>query len=92
MLQPLIWSKEADDTIRRMRAEGATWAEIAATIGLHRNTVIEPGRRLRAVAPAYVPAPPVTRAISDDPNRLPLPAFHPVTWALIDPGNMAGRG
>jgi hypothetical protein len=23
------------------------------------------------------------RAVSEDPNRLPLPAGHPVTWRLI---------
>ncbi len=82
MPQPRVWSEAADRTIREMRASGATWAVIGCTLGLSRNTVIERGRRLRAEAPprqAIIHEP----GISDDPNRLPLRAGHPITWALL---------
>lgn len=82
MPQARTWSEAADSTIRTMRAEGATWAEIGRTLGLSRNTAIERGRRLRAVAPIRA-AVVHEIAVSDDPNRLPLRAGHPITWALL---------
>jgi hypothetical protein len=83
MPQALVWSKAADVTICTMRGSGATWAQIGNTLGLSRNTVIERGRRLRALAPVKVAAPPVEKPVSDDPNRGPLPAGHPLTWRLL---------
>ncbi len=82
MPQARAWTEAADRTIRVMRGEGATWAEIGRILGMSRNTVIERGRRLRAEAPvrAIVVQ---ERPISDDPNRLPLRAGHPITWALL---------
>ncbi len=77
-----IWDEAADRTIREMRAVGATWAMIGQTLGLSRNTVIERGRRLRAEAPVRVAAI-QEKLISDDPNRSPLRAGHPITWALL---------
>jgi hypothetical protein len=65
-----------------MRGQGATWAVIGRTLGLSRNTVIERGRRLRAEAPARVLVV-QEKPVSDDPNRLPLRAGHPITWALL---------
>ncbi len=82
MPQARVWSEVADRTIREMRTSGATWAVIGRTLGLSRNTVIERGRRLRAEAPprqAAIQEP----AISEDPNRLPLRAGHPITWSLL---------
>jgi hypothetical protein len=66
-----------------MRGEGATWAAIGRTLGLSRNTVIERGRRLRAVAPARVVVVVDADAVSDDPGRGPLRAGHPLTWGLL---------
>jgi hypothetical protein len=77
------WTKAADVTICEMRAEGTTWAEIARTLGLSRNTVIERGRRLHAEAPPKTPVPVDAALVSDDPNRGPLPAGHPLTWGLL---------
>jgi hypothetical protein len=78
------WTAAADGVICAMRGEGATWAAIGLRLGLSRNTVIERGRRLRAVAPPRV----VTvvtdaDAVSDDPGRGPLRAGHPLTWGLL---------
>ncbi len=66
-----------------MRSEGASWAEISRGLGLSRNTIIERGRRLRALAPVRV-APPLVEGLDlDDPNRAALPAGHPLTWGLL---------
>jgi hypothetical protein len=82
MPEARVWSAASDKTIRDMRAEGATWAMIGRTLGLSRNTIIERGRRLRAVA--LVRAVVVQeKPVSDDPNRLPLRAGHPITWGLL---------
>ena len=77
------WPASADFTICRMRGGGATWAEIGRTLGLSRNTVIERGRRLRAEAPAKITVTIEKEVVSDDPNRGPLPAGHPLTWGLL---------
>ncbi len=79
------WTETADRVIFNMRGEGATWAAIGRTLGLSRNTVIERGRRLRALAPPRVAAAAAVEAdaVSDDPERLPLRAGHPLTWGLL---------
>lgn len=78
MPRKITWTEAQDMQIRRLRAEGRTWDEIGAAMGLTRWTVIERGRRVGAKPPPpdCVPAPP-------DPNRDPLPAGSPVTWAAI---------
>ncbi len=78
-----VWTAPADATIIAMRREGETWAKISRTLGLSRNTVIERGRRLRAVAPAKPVVPPAEASNIDDPNRPALPAGHPLTWGLL---------
>jgi hypothetical protein len=78
-----VWTVPADAIIITMRREGETWAKISRTLGLSRNTVIERGRRLRAVAPVKPVLPPVAASNIDDPNRPPLPAGHPLTWGLL---------
>jgi hypothetical protein len=77
------WTDDADAAIRAMRADGQTWAAIGRTLGLSRNTVIERGRRLRAAAPPRMSRPAMDRAISEDPNRAPLPAGHWLTWGVL---------
>jgi hypothetical protein len=68
-----------------MRAAGNTWQAIGDKLGLHRNTVIERGRRLKAAAPIKRLATPKPLQISSKVNREPLPRFHPVMVSLIDP-------
>ncbi len=82
MPEARVWTAAADRVIVTMRESGETWGSIGFAMGLSRNTVIERGRRLRATAP---PKPAVTaeKQVSEDPNRLPLPAGHPITWRLI---------
>lgn len=77
------WTEEADQAIRQMRGNGQTWSAIGLCLGLSRNTVIERGRRLCALAPKRILMAPVARIVSDDPNRGALPAGHPLTWGLL---------
>lgn len=83
MPQARVWVEAADKAIISMRASGCTWAAIARTLSLSRNTVIERGRRLQAAAPLRRPEIRVERPLSDDANRPALPAGHPLTWGLL---------
>jgi len=83
MPQALKWTEAADAAIRSMRAEGRTWEVIGAALGLSRNTVIERGRRLCALAPKRQVQPGAGRQGAEDPNRAPLAAGHPLTWRLL---------
>lgn len=78
MPKKLVWTDAQDTTIKRLRAEGATWDTIAVTLRLTRWTVIERGRRIGAQPPPtdFVPPP-------DDPNRDPLPAGHVRSWGAL---------
>jgi hypothetical protein len=82
MPEAKVWTAATDGVICTMREAGDTWAAIGGALGLSRNTVIERGRRLRAFAPPKVLVV-AEKQVSEDPNRLPLPAGHPVTWRLI---------
>ena len=77
MPQKLYWSEATDTVLRRARAEGHTWADIATLLGVSRWTAIERGRRIgaRRPPPEFVPKP--------DLHRLPLPAGHPLSWNLL---------
>ncbi|MDD2876065.1 MAG: AsnC family protein [Acidiphilium sp.] len=81
------WTESADNTIRRMRADGATWAAIGDMLGLSRNTIIERGRRIHAAGgPSQAPRPP--RPPEEDPNRGPLRAGHPISWGILTAGTV----
>lgn len=81
------WNETADNTIRQMRAEGATWLAIGAALGLSRNTIIERGRRIGAPG-GPVPPQRVERAPEDEPNRGPLHAGHPIAWGVLTAGTI----
>ena len=83
MPPPLIWTEARDLQLKRMRAEGATWNQIAAALGLSRFAVIERGRRLGA----RKPPPDHTSALADQ-EREALPAGHAVTWGSITAGTV----
>jgi hypothetical protein len=79
----LHWTDAQDTRIRQMRAEGATWDAVGASLALTRSAVIERGRRIgaRPPPPDFVPAP-------DDPDRAPLPAGHARTWGVMNAGTV----
>ncbi|CAH2600280.1 AsnC family protein [Rhodovastum atsumiense] len=76
-----LWTPPRDAQLRRLRAEGATWAEIAAALSVTRIAAIDRGRRIGARAPFKAAAP-----AHDDPARDPLPAGHPRAWAVLTAG------
>jgi len=83
MPQKLIWTPAQDATIKRLRAEGATWDTVAAALSVSRFTIIERGRRIGARRP-----PPEFKPPPDDPARPPLPAGHPQTWHALTHGTV----
>jgi hypothetical protein len=74
-----LWTSAQDTRIKRLRAEGATWDEIAVDLGLTRWLVIERDRRVGARLP-----PPDFIASPDHPDRDPLPAGHARTWGAMN--------
>ena len=83
MPQKLHWTQGQDNQIRRLRAEGASWDAVAATLGLSRWTVIDRGRRIGARRLPPQAAPP-----AEDRERVPLPAGHPRTWSILTAGTV----
>jgi hypothetical protein len=84
----LEWTAARDGLLRRLRAEGRAWAEIAAELGVTPAMARERGRRIGAPAP-----PPAARMVHEDLSRPPLPAGHPRSWALlVDNTVLAGTG
>jgi hypothetical protein len=51
MPKKLTWTAAQDSQIRRLRTEGASWDTISTILGLARWTVIERGRRIKALRP-----------------------------------------
>jgi len=87
MPQKLYWSQPADQQLRRLRAEGATWDAIAAALRRKRWAVIAHGLRIGARLPPPEVMPAALRELLD-PAREPLPAGHPVAWQLINAGTV----
>lgn len=83
MPPPIAWSPTHDATIRRMRASGASWDAIAATVGLGRYATSERGRAIGARSPARERPPSLVRS-----NRDPLPPGHFESWGAITAGTL----
>ena len=83
MPHPLIWTDPRDTQLRRLRAEGSTWDEIAASLRISRWSAIERGRRLNAQKPTPAPAAPMI-----DLGRDPLPAGHSRSWGILVAGTV----
>lgn len=83
MPQKLAWNPAQDATIKRMRAEGATWDSIAAALAISRFATIDRGRRIGASRPPPDFVPP-----GEDPARPPLPPGHPRSWKPLIAGTV----
>lgn len=81
MPRPLPWNAAADLALRRMRADGASWDAIAASLGVSRWAATERGRAVGARMPRKMPQN-IERELRD-PGREPLRPGHPATWSLI---------
>lgn len=86
MPQKITWTAQADAAIAALRAGGATWDRVAASLGVSRNAALERARALRGGA---IEAPPPLRIgrpermLDPDPARPPLPPGHPVAWGVL---------
>lgn len=79
----IAWTPPLDAYLCRLRLEGASWAEIAASLAVSPDVARERGRRIGARRP-----PPSVRAPAEDPGRGPLPPGHPRAWALLTAGTL----
>jgi hypothetical protein len=80
--QDRAWTGPRDARLRRLRLEGATWAEIAAELGVTPAVARERARRIGA--PRGAPA--AAARATEDPHRPPLPPGHPRAWAVLTEG------
>lgn len=83
MPKKLTWTDAQDIQIKRLRAEGASWDTISASLGITRWTVIERGRRIGARRPPPDFAPP-----SEDPARPAMAAGDHRSWGAITQGTV----
>lgn len=73
------WTEARDAQLRRLRAEGALWAEVGRELGVSVDVARERARRIGVRRPVTAPRQPA----NDDPMREPLPAGHPRAWRLL---------
>ena len=79
------WTPPRDAQMRRLRMEGATWAEIGLSLGVTAEMARERGRRIGAPRrPATAAQPPR----EEDQARPPLPPGHPRAWRLLTEGTL----
>ncbi len=90
MPRPLHWTPDHDQTLRRMRASGASWDAIALALGVSRWASIERGRLVGARAPQREAQPQINPIAAElaNPAREPLRAGHPFTWGLLTAGTL----
>jgi len=77
------WTAAQDAQLRRLRAEGADWADIARAL---RRTSAEVAARGAAIVAR--PPPPDFTSLPDDPWREPLSAGHPRSWNALVRGTL----
>jgi hypothetical protein len=77
------WTDALDARLRRMRLEGASWADIAMSLMVTREMARERGRRIGAPRPQRVTGTP-----REDLARPPLPPGHPRAWGLLTEGTV----
>lgn len=73
-----LWTADEDITIAERRAQHASWDGIAMVVRASRSAVIDRARRI-----GVPPLPPRPPAAPDQSQREPLPAGHPLAWAVL---------
>jgi hypothetical protein len=82
---PLVWTEQADDTLHGLRAEGATWEEIAVVLRIDPRTAAVRAKRIGvAKRPRRTQAPRLHR----DLRRDALPPGDPLSWGLLTNGTL----
>ncbi len=77
------WTPPRDAQMRRLRLDGASWAEVGASLGVTADMARERGRRIGA------PRRPATAtAAREERSRPPLPPGHPRAWHLLTAGTI----
>lgn len=85
MSRAIEWTEEMDATLRDMRGDGCTCMEVAATLDVSKNAVINRCDRLGLVTGnRFRQQHMVTR--QEDRDEEPLPPGHPVSWGAISMG------
>ena len=80
MPRAIVWTQERDQTIARMRKEGATWDAIATAIDISRWAVIQRAAAI-GVSTAMVETPTPEPRI--DKRRPPLRAGDPLALQIL---------
>ncbi|HJS86106.1 MAG TPA: AsnC family protein [Acetobacteraceae bacterium] len=83
MTECLPWTAAQDAQLRRLRAEGAEWSEIARALGRAGAEVAA-----RAAVIGARPPPPDFVLPPDDLEREPLAAGHPRSWDILLKGTL----
>lgn len=83
MTHRLPWTAAQDAQLRRLRAEGSDWGDIARVLGRERAEVEARGAAIsaRRPPPDFIPPP-------DNPDREPLSAGHPRSWGALVKGTL----
>jgi hypothetical protein len=84
MAVAIEWTPEQDETIRRLRLEGQTWAEIAKVFGVAGTTVSDHGNRIGAIGGP----PPMHPKPKPERGKEPLSVGHPISWGVLVAGTM----
>ena len=77
-------SDRRDAIVRQMRADGAAWSEVAAVLGVAKETARKIGLAL-GLGPVEGVRP---VASTQDRRRGPLPPGHAATWGLLTAGTV----
>jgi len=83
MVAARIWTNEQDDTIRRMRAEGSTWKQIAQSFDINIFVLRQHAGLIGARLGTVQDFAKRERTTWGGSNRDTLPAFHPITWGIL---------
>lgn len=84
MANKLVWTGLRDGILRTLREQGMSWECVAAAMGISRWTAIGRAKALGLHAP--LPRPP--RPPVPERGEAPLPAGHPIAWAVLTAGTL----
>lgn len=78
------WTDAQDSQLRRLRAEGTEWPDIARILGRSRWAAMVRARQIGARRPA----PGIAGQPVEDADREPLPSGHPRSWGALLAGTL----
>lgn len=87
MIGPRNWTPEDTELIKTRRAQRKTWEEIAAELQCSRHMVAQYAKQ-NGLWTGSLPSLKHVNAEAMDPNRLPLPPGHEISWGSITHGTL----